>query len=331
MSETTLGQVLTQEQQCQLKLESIFMPHARKKRDEVYDKKKRFVHYTSADAALKIVESKRLWMRSTTCMSDYREVQHGFDILLQFFSNVEKKARFCSALDACFPGVADEAIKMFDDYWRDTQANTYISSISVHDDNENFHGRLSMWRAFGGNTARVALVFRIPFFAPGADKLNIIFSPVAYMEEADAHAELEEIIKNIQDNKKFICSVDRPQIVQTVFTMLYAAVVCLKHPGFLEENEWRVIYGPNRYPSPLVESSTEVVAGVPQLVYKLPLEANVSPFLADLDMARIFDRLIIGPSPYAWAISQAFSAALKKCGVDDADERICISGIPIRP
>jgi hypothetical protein len=44
----------------------------------------RFAHYTSADAALKIIASKRLWMRNTTCMTDYREVDHGRDILVAF-------------------------------------------------------------------------------------------------------------------------------------------------------------------------------------------------------------------------------------------------------
>jgi hypothetical protein len=58
-----------------LKLESIFMPHARKQRDEIYKKQTgfetgvsrepiRFVHYTSAEAALGIITSKRIWMRS---------------------------------------------------------------------------------------------------------------------------------------------------------------------------------------------------------------------------------------------------------------------------
>ena len=256
MSETYPGLVMTEQQQCQVKPESIFMPPARRKRDEVYGKGKGFVHYTSADAALKIIDSKRLWMRSTTCMSDYREVQHGFDILLHFFSNEEKKARFLSSLNACFPGVADEAIKMFDDYWRDTKANTYISSISEHEDEEDLHGRLSMWRAFGGNTARVALIFRIPFFSAAGEALNIIFNPVSYMEESKAHAEVETIIQNIQNHKEFICSIGRPAIVQTVFTMLYAAVACLKHPGFHEENEWRVIYGPNRYQTMTPKSIT---------------------------------------------------------------------------
>jgi hypothetical protein len=74
----------------------------------------RFVHYTSAEAALSIINSKRIWMRNASCMSDYREVQHGFDILQKYFADKDRSARFSAALDACAPGVAQEAIKLFD-------------------------------------------------------------------------------------------------------------------------------------------------------------------------------------------------------------------------
>ena len=69
------------------KLGRIFMPYAGRRRLAAIEEKRRFVHYTSAAAALAIIKSKRLWMRNTTCMSDYREVQHGFAILNSFFND----------------------------------------------------------------------------------------------------------------------------------------------------------------------------------------------------------------------------------------------------
>ncbi len=112
--------------------------------------------------------------------------------------------------------------------------------------------------------------------------------------------------------------------------MLTAAVACLKHDGFHEECEWRVVYSPNRNASPLVESSTEIIGGVPQIIYKLPLDKSVSDTIADLDIAQILDRLIIGPSPYSWAMYQAFVTALTNAGVSDVGSKVVISGIPIR-
>jgi hypothetical protein len=109
-----------------------------------------------------------------------------------------------------------------------------------------------------------------------------------------------------------------------------ASIVCLKHEGFHEEREWRAIYTPKRWPSPLMQSSTEVVAGVPQVVYKVPLDGSASPLIADLDFTQVFDRLIVGPTPYPWPIYGAFVEALKATGVPNAEERVFVSNIPIR-
>jgi hypothetical protein len=288
------------------------------------------VHYTTAEAALSIIKSKRFWMRNTNCMSDYREVQHGFDILQKFFSDDKKRQAFTEALDACVPGAASEAIQLFDTWWRDIRLNTYILSLSEHQDEEDEHGRLSMWRAFGGTAGRVGIVLNIPAALESSLALAIILSPVAYFSEASAHKELEQVIANIRAECDFLRAVDRATLVRVLFIMLLAAIVCLKHEGFHEEREWRGIYAPKLWASPLMTFSTEVVAGVPQIVYKVPLDSQVSPHLADLEFARLLDRLILGPTSYPWPMYDAFRDALLNAGVEDAAERIRVSGIPIR-
>ena len=157
-----------------------------------------------------------------------------------------------------------------------------------------------------------------------------MFSPVAYLTENEVHAVMNVVITNIGMNVDFLRSIDRQNVVWTVFTMLRAGVTCLKHEGFHEEREWRAIYSPKLNPSPLMETSTEVIGGVPQIVCKVPLDVTISDALADLDLASKFDRLIIGPSPYPWAMYEAFTEALKKAGVEEAERRVFRSCIPIR-
>ena len=105
------------------RLEGIFMPKARQQRDALYRNTScsfaRFVHYTYAEAALKIIISKRLWMRNTICMADYREVSHGYDILFRFFSDKKNRGLFVQSLDECAPGSAQEAIRRFDQWLPD--------------------------------------------------------------------------------------------------------------------------------------------------------------------------------------------------------------------
>jgi hypothetical protein len=79
-----------------------------------------------------------------------------------------------------------------------------------------------------------------------------------------------------------------------------------------------------------MKPSTEVSRGVPQIVYKIPLDGSVSDALSELDLPRIFDRLIIGPSPYPQVMREAFVSALSRVRVADADSRVFISDIPIR-
>jgi hypothetical protein len=323
-----------------LQLQQIFMPQAQRQRDEAYRRQAkagegepqelRFVHYTSAEAALSIIKSKRLWMRNAVCMSDYREVQHGFDILNKFFSEPAKMEAFVKAVDVCVPGAAKAAIDLFNQWWLDIRFNTFITSVSEHDNSEDFHGRLSMWRAFGLNTARVAIVFAVPKMSLGAFALSLLFNPVTYLPEAAVYAVIHEVMDNLAPHQQFLGSIDRQLVIGAIFDMLLVGVTCLKHEGFQEEREWRAIYCPRFNRSPLMESTIEVVGGVPQPVYRLPLDVSVSSALVDLDFPRMFNRLIIGPSAYPWAMFEAFGEALTQAGVADARERIWTSNIPIR-
>ena len=307
------------------------MPYATAQRRKFYENQTKFVHYTSAEAALGIISSKRLWMRNTTCMSDYREVQHGFAMVNKFFSDKSKKEAFDRNIDACYAGSSAEAINLFNSWWQDIQLNTYIASISEHDQTEDLHGRLSMWRAFGGNTAgRVAIVFNIPPYSPAGMALNLMFSPVAYLTEEEVDQEIFNVLQKVTDNCDFLRTVDRQRFTAMIFNMLLAGVVCLKHRGFHEEREWRVIYAPRRFPSPLIESATRIIGGVPQIIHKIPLDERVSPVVADLDVRQLFDRLIIGPSPYPWVMGEAFIEALSKIGIPNPASKVFASDIPIR-
>lgn len=317
-----------------IRLEGILMPTSRKQRDDFYRHNGgRFVHYTPAEAALNIINSKRIWMRNAMCMSDYREINHGYELFQGFLGDKANANRFIAALDACAPGVANEAIGLFDQWWGNIQTDTYIASISEHDEKEDMHGRLSMWRAYGGNSARVAIVFRVPWYTGAAKELSISLNPVAYLDQTELHNELATVISNVEKNVDFLKTIDRDELRGYIFTLFMVGVTGLKHEGFREEREWRVLYSPKLNPSPLIESSLETIGGVPQTIHKLPLDKTISTSsaaLAELDFAKIFDRLIIGPSPYPYAQYEAFVSALGKAGVENAEERVFVSGIPIR-
>ncbi len=319
----------TEELEYAHKIESILLPTASKCKKSFYSENNhaRFVHYTSSESALKIINTKRLWMRNTMCMSDYREVNHGFELLNSFFLEESNRDKFSKVLDSCSPGIAEKVFKVFNQWLPNILLETYIASVSEHDDKEDEHGRLSMWRAFGGNSTRVAIVFRIPAYMDLPNDLVIEFNPVSYLEKDDVHNDINIVIEKIEENQIFFKSIDPDKLFDHIFGMLLVNVTCLKHQGFREEREWRILYSPKIWPSPLVEQEIEAIGGVPQIVHKLPLDRNHS---TNLEFANIFDRIIIGPSEYPIIQLNAFVHALKKIGIHDAENRVVVSGIPIR-
>jgi hypothetical protein len=210
-----------------IRLADIMMPYFMKKTRELFLQKPgqlrgRLVHYTTAEAALKIIRTKRFWMRNTNCLSDFSEVQHGFDILQKFFAIKEKKESFTDALDDCIPGVASEAITAFNNSWKDIRFNSYIACLSEHQDSEDSNGRLSMWRAFGGTATRIGIVLNIPYTLSTLP-LNIIFSSVAYFSESAAHEDMEEVIRNVRANREYLRLIGRDALVRLPFSYVFVS------------------------------------------------------------------------------------------------------------
>jgi hypothetical protein len=309
----------------------IFFPYASRKRRRMIENNGRFVHYTTAENALNIIKSKRIWMRNATCMTDYREVHHGFEALNRYFKLATTKDEFNTAVNECSQGAAEEAVGLFNQWWQSTQVHTYITSISEHEKSEDLHGRLSMWRAFGGGaTPRVALVVKIPLEFASNQPLNAILNPVGYFTDEDVAREFNSVAENVRSNRDFISKLGHQILVSNVFSLLVMGTICLKHEGFVEEKEWRIVYSPKRMPSPIMETSIEVVAGIPQQVYKIPLENNPSAGITGLAIPDLLDHVIVGPTQFPWVMYEAFVAALDTAGVKDAGSRVAVSQIPVR-
>eukprot|EP01037_Dinobryon_pediforme_P017868 gene17868-18097_t len=319
---------LTPEQLQRFRLESIFMPEARRRRNAIYETNPRFVHYTRAEAALSIVENKRLWLRNARSMVDFRELSYGFDLLVSWFNenNGVNRISFFKVFDEIHQDAAREAIKTFDDTWLrhdiGAQTQAYIGCVSEHDPTEDDHGRLSMWRAFGTDApARVAFVFKVPPLSGAVEFLKCYFSPVSYLSVERVNQIFVEVMENAVTERDFLKSITPAELRDWIFLTLTIAVTCVKHPGFEEEREWRIVYLPGYHahagPS-LLESEIRAIGGVPQVIYKFPIDARVAPEIAAIDLAAMFDRLILGPSQYSWVMYDAFKSKLEQAGIADA-------------
>ena len=248
----------------------IFFPYTELKTREVTSAGGRFVYYTTAETATCILRNKQILMRNTAAMNDYLEVEHGFDCL-----NASYKAApgitFNAVLNACFPGLADEVQNFFNGWLPSIRRDTYITSVSEHLPEEDQHGRLSMWRAYGGQSG-VALVINGAVMFGESNALNVFASPVAYLTPDAFALQLETIAKNMESEVDYIKSLGQETVKQIAFTMLRFAVLCTKHPGFHEEREWRVVASPVIHPTQHATFAVEVIRGTPQVVLRLDLK-----------------------------------------------------------
>lgn len=304
------------------KLDDILTPYIVQRRQELDELESKFVHYTSSENAKNILKGECLWMRNTACMNDFSEVEYGYSVLLEYFNTEWKKLNETQDFNPRIKIIIENAINLFDHHWKDLRSSIYLSSVSLHKKDEEGVGRLSMWRAYGNDSgASAALILNNPTPTEG---LNVFLCPARYCSKEVIYEELNLMFKTLNDEVGFISELENDFIRARITLSLILLTVSLKHKGFREEEEWRIVYLPELIPSIIeIDHSVEVINGLPQIVYKLPLKGNMS-------LEKIVHQVLIGPSRYPVVQVQAFRELLKGIGISEPDSRIGLSNIPLR-
>jgi hypothetical protein len=315
------------------KLNAIFFPHFWEMRKSLRDSQRKLVHYTSAENALRILTEQSIMLRSTVCMNDYSEVRHGHELVQKcLHENADLLLKQLIILcDQIHPGAAVDAFNVYDVHFKQNVYRTYIACLSEHDCSKDYLGRLSMWRAYNHGTTGVALVLnKAPFFDNAGSVPGFFVSPVAYLQDQEVRSYLKKVIENIGNDRDYLKALKREQFQNFIFIVLLFSAICIKHHGFEEEREWRLIYLPGLITSHALTQVALTIAGVPQIAYKLALKDIPEIPLVGIEIPSFLDEIIIGPTSYPYPISEAFADALAKAGVDQPYTRIRYSEIPLR-
>lgn len=310
----------------------IFFCYDRKRTKDIADRNGLLAHYTTADTAMKIIKGRSLWLRNAAVMNDFSEIEYGKSVMHPVLKS-ELGARYCSALNAIKEDLADHVIRRHFEHREHARETVFTASLSEHEPDDRL-GRLSMWRAYGGPVAGVALLFH----GWAADleiepSLDVGVSPVLYGDLDDFAREFEDAIGHLEANVDFLKGFD-PEIISNAAThVLQLSMFSIKHPGFAEEREWRIIHRPYEFSSAMVMPFNVTIGGIPQTVYELPFHnpGKGAEFnIPQLDLNAILAAVMLGPCAYPETVFRALRDEMAAAGIEEPEKRIIVSHIPLR-
>lgn len=321
------------------KLFSLFFPYASKKIREAKDTKIKLAHYTSAEAAVKILRSKELWLRNARIMNDFSEIEHGHECLRSVWPNAESGNKLKKMLEIIEPGLAEKIETTFDEGGDERKYQTSIFSLCEHDENDNV-GRLSMWREYGG-ASNVAMVFKGLAETIRTKATMISLSPVLYADRQIFEDHFANFVKGLEKEIDFLVKISKQNqklIPALIFSAFTYAINCTKHLSFAEEKEWRVLYSKqfdvfgmdNGASDLIVINSVEIIDGIPQKIAKLQLKDVPQIDFIGATLPNLLERIILGPSANPWIMFEAIYTEMEEAGVGIANQPVKISNIPLR-
>lgn len=290
---------------------------------------KRLVHYTSAEAAFQILTNCEVWLRNASMMNDFSEIQHGINCLTSAWHS-EQGIKLKEMLDRIEPGLSQRIAELFDANSYIFRNNTFIVSLSEHDNAEDDYGRLSMWRAYGGSSG-VALILNPTAFLADTDEMKVFSAPVLYKSEQQFVEWFQNWAATIIDAEEKLKSLGADVLSNWMFNVFRIFALSTKHPGFKEEQEWRVYHSPDyEGTSSWVRSEIEIIKGIPQKILKLRLFDDPDKGIVGVAPSKLINRVIIGPCDYPLQVRDTIVSALQEASVEDAENKVTMSLIPLK-
>lgn len=203
----------------------LFQPHIAERMSEL-TVENRLVHYTSAEAAFKIISGKEIWLRNALLMNDFSEIQHGLACLQNAWKQPSGK-RLQDWLEATRPGLRGKLVETFDGHTEGLRIATFMLSLSEHGNDEDELGRLSMWRAYGGVTG-TALVLNRTIFLSQTDAMGVYSAPVIYRDVSAFASWFDTWVDSVIAAQERLSLIDDNTIFSHFFLTFRIFALCTK-------------------------------------------------------------------------------------------------------
>jgi hypothetical protein len=191
-----------------------------------------------------------------------------------------------------------------------------------------------MWRGYGANGHGAALIFNTSFLAFQAGS-PLLIAKVFYVTEQQRVDWLQKMFRRcvdvVKDNN--ITDADLHAVGHQMFYLMLIYSLVSKHPGFVEEQEWRIVYLPDQDREGLLKGQYSYVLAANSIAPRLrfPIEPlHIEP-RQTWSFNSILDSILLGPmhssSLAEFAVKRMFEV-LKK---PEFIPKLRKSDIPLRP
>lgn len=300
--------------------------------DDSFDKLRPLLaHYTTALVLEQIAKYNELWFANPLFMNDLEEVRFGINEGTRAFLNSEViRDAFDNAADAnIFETALLDAHRIFDDHHA---FDTYILCFCEHQ-GVNQDGLLSMWRGYGDSGRGAAIIFDAGELV-GHDDSPLIFAKVQY-------ATAEERFSWFSERAAQFAAVVKQRLVRgdevvsaahALFARLRLFSLFSKHVGFLEEQEWRLAYLPERDPQGHLKPYLGYHNGPRGIEPKLKLPVAPNPAFGDqpISLEKLVHSIILGPTASSPLARMSTKRMLQSLDRSELAERVVSSSIPYR-
>lgn len=305
-------------------LNEILFPHHIRQLERVKNEQINFVHYTNAETAFNLIKNHEIWLRNVAVMNDFREFEHGKECLVKLLDDSEEGQALKNIFNVINPDIFDKVYSNFKNWAPFIKDDFYISCFSEHKKIDDDIGKLSMWRAYGGN-AGVAIIFKQDFFSEIYTIYGLDFSSVAYLNPDELKQEINCLTTSITNNIEQVKALSIDALSLRLFNVFRFTALCNKHIGFEEEKEWRFIAVAKQHTNDkniLIKHDIETIKGIPQNIIKIKLNKDL--------LKNMIYKVLIGPCLHPSIIRSSIATELRKIGISEPEKIIHISNVPLR-
>ena len=188
-------------------------------------------HYTDTNGLYGITKSKKLWATSASYLNDRSEYKYGISVFIDVIKNIK---------NVTINKIRDEVLNELNN--PEIHKNILCHDVYVCSFSQK-HDMLSQWRGYANEGKGFAIGFDKQQLSCALKNYKCIYAPIVYNDiKKNVYNLISGIISHFGCHfKNNINSENKGIICQYLMGIINILAPFIKHPGFSEESEYRIV------------------------------------------------------------------------------------------